>query len=110
MPSPDRAIPDRFCENAAMELIVLSCAGCGACCNLQQHPPFMPTELDALPPGLAAELQAAMTRDKRKTGPCLWLTVDKQCGHYQHRPEVCRQFELGGEECLLVRTQSGVHR
>jgi Fe-S-cluster containining protein len=105
----DRAIPGSFCENAKMQLNVLTCTGCGACCHLQRHPPFMPTELDALPPDLAAELQAAIDRDKRKTGPCLWLTADKQCGHYQRRPEVCRQFELGGEDCLLTRVQFGVH-
>ena len=32
--------------------------------------------------------------------PCYWLDEEtRQCMHYEHRPRVCREFELGGEDC-----------
>ena len=84
-----------------VELPILSCTGCGACCHLQSIPPYMPTELDAIPQHLADEVAAAANH--QRTGPCLWLNANNRCGHYEHRPEVCRQFELGGEDCQEVR-------
>ena len=86
-----------------MELPVLSCEGCGACCYLQSLPPYMPTELDVLAKHLVAEISAAMKRNHK--GPCIWLNAEKRCGHYEERPEVCRQFELGGEECVTLRRE-----
>jgi Fe-S-cluster containining protein len=62
----------------------------------------MPTELDVLP---AAILKVA--GEVEGCGPCSWLVAGK-CGHYEHRPEVCRQFELGGEECLEIRQRAGL--
>ena len=86
-----------------VQLPILNCDHCGACCHLQPAPPYMPTELDVLPRHLLAELQAARPGDGK--GPCFWLTSENRCRHYEHRPEVCRQFELGGEDCLAVREE-----
>jgi Fe-S-cluster containining protein len=62
----------------------------------------MPTELDVLPTAILKE-----AGEVEGCGPCSWL-VGGQCKHYQHRPEVCRQFELGGEECLEIRRHAGL--
>jgi Fe-S-cluster containining protein len=35
--------------------------------------------------------------------PCFWLMPEGTCRHYEHRPEVCREFEVGGEDCLRIR-------
>lgn len=38
-------------------------------------------------------------------GPCLWLDLDsRRCRHHDHRPQVCRDFEVGGQGCLDWRT------
>lgn len=67
----------------------------------------MPTELDVLPRSLLAKLPP--DDDAPGCGPCSWLGPDKACQHYTHRPEVCRQFEMGGEDCLEIRRNAGLH-
>lgn len=38
--------------------------------------------------------------------PCIWLNrVTGQCRDYEMRPPVCREFEMGGEDCLRLRRQ-----
>lgn len=33
-------------------------------------------------------------------GPCIWLDPNtRQCKHHEHRPRVCRDFEIGNREC-----------
>lgn len=32
----------------------------------------------------------------------------EQCGIYDNRPQVCRDFEMGGPKCLLLRQLKGV--
>ena len=90
------------------KLPILSCSNCGICCHLQRVPPFMDTELSALPPALAAEVEAEAEIGEADGGPCVWLNGAKQCSHYEHRPEVCRQFELGAEDCLEMRARHGL--
>ncbi|QEF96673.1 Flagellin N-methylase [Stieleria maiorica] len=37
-------------------------------------------------------------------GPCTWLDLQtKRCRHHQHRPQVCRDFPVGGVGCLQWR-------
>ncbi len=91
-----------------MILPVLSCDGCGMCCYIQRVPPYMETELDALPRELLKEWMRVSEGVAEGTeGPCVWLNGEKKCSHYEERPEVCRQFEMGGEECREVRERLG---
>ena len=40
--------------------------------------------------------------DKRE--PCCWLDEStRTCRWYEHRPNVCRGFVIGGEECREMR-------
>jgi Fe-S-cluster containining protein len=40
---------------------------------------------------------------------CLWFDpVSRKCRHYEHRPPVCREFEVGGEDCLAWRQHRGI--
>lgn len=42
-------------------------------------------------------------------GPCSWLDGTSQlCSHHQHRPQVCRDFRVGGEGCLEWRKSYSV--
>jgi Fe-S-cluster containining protein len=39
--------------------------------------------------------------------PCVWYDAEsKQCRHYEHRPDICRTFPVGGEGCLFWRERS----
>lgn len=90
-------------------LPVLDCGGCGLCCGLQPSPPFLPTELDALAPGLVGDIEARLaSRGFAAGAACFWMDRGtRKCRHYEDRPEVCRQFELGGEDCLAMRAAAG---
>ena len=57
---------------------------------------------DTLPADLVDELLAAGKREDSEI--CLWLDeATGRCKYYEHRPILCREFELGGDVCLSVR-------
>lgn len=108
-------------------LTVLNCDGCGHCCRNQPLPPmysayFYDHEslltheeimwIDTLPDEAANELATAVhdTVDgiRSEDEPCFWLTDDGKCKHYEHRPQICRDFEMGGEDCLRMRAEAGL--
>jgi Fe-S-cluster containining protein len=39
---------------------------------------------------------------------CLGLQPDGTCKHYEHRPVICREFEVGKADCRRFRRESGV--
>ena len=65
----------------------------------------METELDALPAELLRDMERRLAdRNFDANAPCFWMDREtRKCRHYEQRPEVCRQFELGGEDCLAMR-------
>lgn len=98
------------------------CKGCGACCRHMGHPTFIRTVgtswkgyprtkdddiWNNMPRRLQAEVSAYL--DGRKGDdyglPCIWLTPEGTCKNYQHRPEVCRDFEPGNDACLEFRKE-----
>lgn len=93
-------------------MTVLDCTGCGMCCTRMRTPPFVPDfddpescEFEALRrshPELAARIRdRAMELTADSEGPCLWFDPDtRRCQHYDIRPEICRDFEVGGVGCL----------
>ena len=101
------------------------CKGCGACCRHVGHPMFhrgLPGQSPAdqdwidLPGHLKREinrywekLEAEYLAGDRDAvadygEPCIWLQPDGTCKHYRFRPQVCRDFERGGEDCLAFRS------
>ena len=64
--------------------------------------------------GLYAELKAEYARRKAENdwpeeAPCFWLDQSSgRCKHHEQRPEICREFEVGGESCLMFRKEHGV--
>jgi Fe-S-cluster containining protein len=102
------------------------CHNCGCCCLQMRRPPFMPkygrtvaiTRTDGsvdeicidveddLPEAVLADYQEKLVRllsDSDARGvdkPCFWLDLETlRCTHYDHRPEVCREFKVGGKHC-----------
>ena len=80
---------------------------CGACCREMSSPPSdQAAELPKLPAEVGADYESGM-RNRHADGwpdgvPCFWL-ADGRCKYYDHRPEICRDFKVGGEGCLKWR-------
>jgi uncharacterized protein len=68
--------------------------------------PFRPPEL---PTELIVEIDEhflGILRGQEPQERCLWFDpVTRQCRHYAWRPQVCRDYELGGDACLLRREE-----
>ncbi|MCO8125410.1 YkgJ family cysteine cluster protein [Stieleria sp. TO1_6] len=115
------------------ELPVVDCTDCGVCCQHMGFPAFNlmsqqlhaaesidPTSLSPsaaadrlrwlqMPVELQQEILEAMDHYQPPSGgqldgPCIWLDPSsKLCRHHQHRPQVCRDFPVGGIGCLQWR-------
>ena len=109
---------------STLELLVLtppSCDGCGLCCEGIGSPvllyasrpgfgephPYRPV---GLPQELIAEIDShfsGLTRGQEPLARCLWFDpVARQCQHYEYRPQVCIDYELGGRACLSRRREA----
>ena len=43
--------------------------------------------------------------------PCIWLDLEtRKCLHYEHRPQMCRDFEVGNPHCLRMREACGISK
>jgi Fe-S-cluster containining protein len=41
--------------------------------------------------------------------PCHWFDLaTRRCGHYDQRPEACRMFEVGEDDCVTLRSHHGI--
>jgi Fe-S-cluster containining protein len=91
--------------------IIESCDGCGACCMVIGAPPFL-DEIDLIPKDLQVLARAqkeAWVAAGEPEVPCPWLDLaTRRCIHYEDRPNVCREYERGQEECLLARQARGI--
>lgn len=48
--------------------------------------------------------------DGELDGPCVWYdAVRRRCEHHEHRPQVCRNFSVGGKGCLEWRSHYQLH-
>lgn len=90
------------------------------CCMHMRTPPFVLDDFAVLPQHLKREVDAhagvetpcskmlnklGMTED----APCLWFDMRTgECCEHKHRPEVCREFEVGGEVCNKMRVEVGL--
>ena len=95
-----------------------SCDGCGLCCEgigspvalyvtrpgLAADHPFRPV---GLPQELIREIDEhflGLFRGQERQDRCLWFDpAARCCRHYEWRPQVCRDYELGGAPCLDLR-------
>jgi len=70
----------------------------------------MPGELRAELRDYFAGIQDGTVEEREAAGlACLWFDPDRRrCRHYHHRPSVCREFEVGGADCVNWRRRAGL--
>jgi Fe-S-cluster containining protein len=94
-----------------------ACDGCGACCRT--FPIFASAADAARQPRIAVEGRAlaehlATDRWTYQLFPlpfhetCCFLDGDSRCTIYPTRPEVCRAFPAGGDQCQAARGRVGL--
>jgi Fe-S-cluster containining protein len=93
------------------------CTQCGACCRSF---PIFASEADArLEPMIRQEARQLaehlQTSDKSYQlfplpfqNRCPYLQDDALCRIYPTRPNVCRQFQAGSEQCIEARRRQGI--
>lgn len=87
------------------------CRSCnGACCRgVSTLPSDDPGWLANLPRNLRVEIVAKQESDPEGVKPpCLWLTKEGKCRHYEYRPFICRAFGPASVECFELRDLEGV--
>ncbi len=95
------------CENHCMCYLSCSfppnsCINCCACCLFCSFPPTTTREeFNSLPQNLRDEIIIEYIRTQAINSPCLWLESGI-CLHYEYRPRICRDFEIGGSGCQYL--------
>ena len=99
---------------------ILNCDNCGVCCTTMGHPRFFWTQnlgsvVDELWIKLPTSLVNEIDRHLALHGgdenadfgtPCIWFDpIKKNCRHHEHRPQLCRDFQVGSDACLRLRRQ-----
>ena len=91
-----------------------NCDDCGACCMGQNFLPVTAcaygAEVDRLPAAYREALEAVLSGPCGGDDgcPCIWLDRETgKCRHHELRPDICREFEIGGEDCLRIRRKKG---
>ncbi len=88
-------------------LPIIDCNNCGACCREIGTPPFLGCEIYELPEHLRDEVLEKLNQDPERENsrlPCFWFDTDtNKCMHYEHRPNICRDFEVKSPSCLSYR-------
>jgi Fe-S-cluster containining protein len=53
-------------------------------------------------------LVAAAHDDEGEAACCWWDEGTRGCQYYDYRPDICREFEVGGVSCFGWREEFGV--
>ena len=99
------------------QLSFYDCTQCGACCRCF---PIFASDADA-------EREVSIKTDTRLLEPhmrtkdkiyqlyplpfhkgCAFLDGDQLCRIYETRPDVCRRFEAGSDQCIEARKRIGI--
>lgn len=92
------------------------CHNCGLCCMHMRTPPFAGEDMERLKrdrPDLASEIEHWIDSPRFDVSdeeqPCIWLDLATgACKHHEHRPDVCRDYPVGGEDCRMQRQRVGL--
>ncbi len=80
----------------------VSCSGCEACCCRLEV--LLITDTDVPDRYIEVDKWGGRRMARLDDGWCSALDRNTMlCSIYEKRPEICRELEMGGEECLGVR-------
>jgi len=84
----------------------VTCANCEAiCCRLEV---LLITDTGVPQEFIATDRWGAMSMARTPEGWCAALDRNThRCRIYQHRSWICREFEMGGAECIAEREANG---
>ncbi|MAI32512.1 MAG: hypothetical protein CMM07_12680 [Rhodopirellula sp.] len=106
------------------------CDSCGICCLHMGYPSYVTTSASStnqtaplqdeqswanMPDSLKQELLLYIENyqppaNGELDGPCVWYDAARRCcKHHEHRPQVCRDFSVGGKGCLEWRNHYRRH-
>ena len=90
-------------ETVSLPIEKVTCSTCKAnCCRLEV---MLITETGVPEQFVEYDNWGAMTMARLDDGWCAALDRDTMlCSIYEQRPLICRDFEMGGYECLSERT------
>lgn len=97
--------------------MAFECDGCGACCRTfpvfastsdADREPRIATEGRTLPAHLATDRWSYQLHPLPFHESCCFLDGDRRCTIYPTRPDVCRAFPAGGEQCQAARVRVGL--
>lgn len=112
-------MPRIFGEDLELGEEVFDCTDCGACCRCY---PIFASEADAEREPLLKERCVRVDDFLGKgevafrmyplanTEGCAFLKSNQLCSIYDSRPDVCRRFKAGSEQCRRARDRAGVGR
>ena len=83
----------------------VTCANCEACCCRQEAMLFNDTEV----PDVLIEINAQGEKSMARLDDGWCKALDRHtmvCTIYETRPWICREFEMGGYDCLSARADN----
>jgi len=101
------------------ELAHYECDGCGACCRTfpifasqtdAAREPRIAAEGQQLPEHLASPEWTFRLYPLPFLQSCCFLDTENRCTIYTTRPDTCRSFAAGSEQCQESRRRSGIAR
>ena len=93
------------------------CDGCGACCGTfpifasgtdAQREPRIAAEGKELAPWLQTPEWRIQLFPLPFHSACCFLDQESRCDIYDNRPDVCRRFAAGSEQCQEARARRGM--
>jgi Fe-S-cluster containining protein len=97
--------------------MAFDCNGCGACCRTfpifaaaadAANEPRVAAEGRTLPGHLATERWTYQLYPLPFHETCCFLDAGARCTIYPTRPDVCREFAAGGDQCQTARARVGL--
>ena len=96
-----------------MSKIKLNCQECGACCEGSDKGwvPLFENDIDKIDKDMMMKGDEFYRKYmKMKNGACVALRKEGKecvCTIYKNRPQACKDFKPGSEQCLEARSEAG---
>lgn len=93
-------------SDAGIQLPVIDCTDCGACCTTCAIPPYNLGAILTAPAFIRRMVADAIVNAKSGDQCVAYDATSKRCTIYPDRPSDCRDFKVGGDACLAARREA----